>query len=85
MFSQPGDLARGDAEPRGGGVGTSFGPRAASGTSRESAPTRRCLVRAVGSKQKISCMLAAKDYRRFMKAYGNILKISLDAGLTGNS
>ena len=39
----------------------------------------RCLVRAVGSKQKISCMLAAKDYRRFMKAYGNILKISLDA------
>ena len=31
----------------------------------------RCLVRAVGSKQKISCMLAAKDYR-FMKAYGNI-------------
>ena len=39
----------------------------------------RCLVRAVGSKQKISCMLAAKDYRRFMKSYGNILKISLDA------
>ena len=39
----------------------------------------RCLVRAVGSKQKISCMLASKDYRRFMKAYGNILKISLDA------
>ena len=39
----------------------------------------RCLVRAVGAKQKISAMLAPKDYRRFQKAYGNILKISLDA------
>ena len=39
----------------------------------------RCLVRAVGPKQKFSTMIAAKDHRRFMKSYGNILKVSLDA------
>eukprot|EP00316_Scyphosphaera_apsteinii_P010862 CAMPEP_0119316622 /NCGR_PEP_ID=MMETSP1333-20130426/40211_1 /TAXON_ID=418940 /ORGANISM="Scyphosphaera apsteinii, Strain RCC1455" /LENGTH=74 /DNA_ID=CAMNT_0007322311 /DNA_START=111 /DNA_END=335 /DNA_ORIENTATION=- len=39
----------------------------------------RCLVRAVGGKQKISTMIAAKDHRRFMKSYGNILKVSLDS------
>ena len=39
----------------------------------------RCLVRAVGAKQKISAMISAKDYRRFMQSYGNILKVSLDS------
>ena len=39
----------------------------------------RCLVRAIGAKKKISAMVAAKDHRRFMKSYGNILKISLDS------
>uniref|UniRef100_A0A7S0Q5G9 Signal recognition particle 14 kDa protein n=1 Tax=Coccolithus braarudii TaxID=221442 RepID=A0A7S0Q5G9_9EUKA len=39
----------------------------------------RCLVRAVGGKQKNSTMVAAKDHRRFMKSYGNILKVSLDS------
>ena len=39
----------------------------------------RCLVRAVGAKQKISAMIAAKDHRRFMQSYGNIMKISLDS------
>ncbi len=39
----------------------------------------RCLVRAVYGKQKISAMIAAKDHRRFMKSYGNILKVSLDS------
>ena len=39
----------------------------------------RCLVRTVGAKRKISAMVAAKDYRRFMQSYGNILKVSLDS------
>mmetsp|Transcript_9949 Transcript_9949/g.21249 ORF Transcript_9949/g.21249 Transcript_9949/m.21249 type:complete len:105 (-) Transcript_9949:421-735(-) len=39
----------------------------------------RCLVRATGGKHKISTMIAAKDHRRFMKSYGNILKVSLDS------
>ena len=39
----------------------------------------KCLVRAVGGKQKISTMIAAKDHRRFMQSYGNIMKISLDS------
>ena len=39
----------------------------------------RCLVRAAGAKQKISAMISAKDYRRFMQSYGNILKVSLDS------
>ena len=39
----------------------------------------RCLVRAVGAKQKISAMISSKDYRRFMQSYGNILKVSLDS------
>lgn len=38
-----------------------------------------CLVRAVGGKQKISCMITAKEHRRFMQSYGNILKVSLDS------
>jgi hypothetical protein len=39
----------------------------------------RCLVRAVGAKQKISAMIGGKEYRRFMQSYGNIMKISLDS------
>uniref|UniRef100_A0A7S3BJB0 Signal recognition particle 14 kDa protein n=1 Tax=Haptolina ericina TaxID=156174 RepID=A0A7S3BJB0_9EUKA len=39
----------------------------------------RCLVRAVGAKQKISAMISAKDHRRFMQSYGNIMKVSLDS------
>ena len=39
----------------------------------------RCLVRAVGTKKKISAMVAAKDHRRFMQSYGNIMKVSLDS------
>ena len=39
----------------------------------------RCLVRAVGAKQKISAMISAKDLKRFMQSYGNILKVSLDS------
>jgi len=39
----------------------------------------KCLVRAVGAKTKFSAMVAAKDYRRFMQSYGNILKVSLDS------
>ena len=38
-----------------------------------------CLVRAVGAKQKISCLITAKEQRRFMQSYGNILKVSLDS------
>ena len=39
----------------------------------------RCLVRAVGTNKKISAMVAAKDHRRFMQSYGNIMKVSLDS------
>ena len=39
----------------------------------------RCLVRAVGAKQKFSTLIAAKDHRRFAQSYGNIMKVSLDA------
>ena len=39
----------------------------------------RCLVRAVGDKKKISAMVSAKDHRRFMQSYGNIMKVSLDS------
>ena len=39
----------------------------------------RCLVRAVGGSKKISAMVAAKDHRRFMQSYGNIMKVSLDS------
>ncbi len=35
----------------------------------------RCLVRAVGGKRKISALIAAKDSRRFMQSYGNIMKV----------
>ena len=38
-----------------------------------------CLVRATGAHQKISCMITAKEQKRFMQSYGNILKISLDS------
>lgn len=38
-----------------------------------------CLVRACGAHQKISCMITAKEHRRFMQSYGNILKVSLDS------
>lgn len=38
-----------------------------------------CLVRATGAHQKISCMITAKEHRRFMQSYGNILKVSLDS------
>ena len=38
-----------------------------------------CLVRAVGGHQKISCMITAKEQKRFMQSYGNILKVSLDS------
>lgn len=39
----------------------------------------RCLVRAQGAKLKISAMVTSKEYERFMRSYGNILKVSLDA------
>ena len=38
-----------------------------------------CLVRAVGGNTKISCRITAKEHRRFMQSYGNILKVSLDS------
>lgn len=44
------------------------------------APTDiKCLVRAQGAKQKISAMVSIKEYERFMRSYGNILKVSLDS------
>ena len=55
------------------------GVKTAATATPEQLANTGCLVRAVGAKQKISAMLAPKDYRRFQKAYGNILKISLDA------
>ena len=39
----------------------------------------KCLIRAIGNKKKISAMVSAKDYQKFMQSYGNILKISLDS------
>ena len=39
----------------------------------------KCLIRAIGNKKKISAMVSAKDYLKFMQSYGNILKISLDS------
>jgi signal recognition particle subunit SRP14 len=38
-----------------------------------------CLVRAVCGTKKLSCMITAKEHRRFMQSYGNILKVSLDS------
>lgn len=39
----------------------------------------KCLIRAIGNKKKISALISAKDYSKFMQSYGNILKISLDS------
>ena len=38
-----------------------------------------CLVRATGAHLKVSTMITAKEHRRFMQSYGNILKVSLDS------
>lgn len=35
----------------------------------------RCLMRAVHGNAKVSTQIAAKDHRRFMKSYANIMKV----------
>ena len=58
------------------------GPAGAAKTAAPSvdgAPTHDCLVRAQGAKHKISALITAKNYTRFMQSYGNILKVSLDS------
>ena len=59
-------------------VGADDPPEVRNATADAPADTR-CLVRAVGTKKKISTMITAKDYRRFAQSYGNILKVSLDS------
>ena len=55
------------------------GTKAGAPATPENAANVGCLVRAVGAHQKISCMITAKEHRRFMQSYGNILKVSLDS------
>ena len=60
-------------------AGPAGAAKAASAASSDGSPVHDCLVRAVGSKQKISALITAKNYQRFMQSYGNILKVSLDS------
>ena len=55
------------------------GVKTAATATPEQLANTGCLVRAVGAKQKISCMITAKEHRGFMQSYGNILKVSLDS------
>ena len=55
------------------------GAKTAAKATPEALANAGCLVRAQGAHQKISCMITAKEHRRFMQSYGNILKVSLDS------
>ena len=55
------------------------GAKSAATATPENLANVGCLVRATGANQKISCMITAKEHRRFMQSYGNILKVSLDS------
>ena len=54
-------------------------PGAKVGSAEAAAGEPNCLVRAVGAKLKVSTLVTAKNYTRFMQSYGNILKVSLDS------
>eukprot|EP00962_Isochrysis_galbana_P018391 scaffold5310_cov114-Isochrysis_galbana.AAC.9 len=58
---------------------TDAGPEAKKGGAVDPADCR-CLVRAVLGNGKVSTMIAAKDHRRFMKSYANIMKVCGGSG-----